>query len=103
LGPSGKKGIFVGYYEVSKAFRIYIPSHHHIDISRDVTIDEDETLKKSREFQLEEVYEEEPVIPRIAESVREVPRAVEPVKEVITSPDEEILEDRDIVEFQEPP
>ena len=25
LDPSRKKGIFVGYYEVSKAFRIYIP------------------------------------------------------------------------------
>jgi transposase InsO family protein len=37
LDPSGKKGIFVGYYEVSKAFRIYIPDQHHIEISRDVT------------------------------------------------------------------
>jgi hypothetical protein len=45
---SGKKGIFVGYYEVSKAFRIYIPGHHHIDIRRDVTFDEDAVLKKSR-------------------------------------------------------
>jgi hypothetical protein len=35
--------------------------------------------------------------------VREVPKAAEPVREVITSPDEEILEDHDIVEFQEPP
>jgi hypothetical protein len=30
LEPSGKKGIFVGYCEVSKAFRIYIPGHRHI-------------------------------------------------------------------------
>jgi hypothetical protein len=35
--------------------------------------------------------------------VREVPRVAEPVREVVTSPDEEILEDHDIVEFQEPP
>jgi hypothetical protein len=35
--------------------------------------------------------------------VREVPRAAEPVREVITSPDEEILEDHDILEVQEPP
>ena len=40
LEPFGKKGIFVGYSEVSKAFEIYIPSHHHIDISRDMTFDE---------------------------------------------------------------
>ena len=53
LDPSGKKGIFVGYCEVSKAFRVYIPGYHHIEISRDVTFDEDATLKKSRRFQLE--------------------------------------------------
>jgi hypothetical protein len=103
MDPSGKKGIFVGYCEVSKAFRIYIPCHHHIEIRRDVTFDEDATFKKLRKIQLEEVYEEEPVAPRVAESVREVPRFVELVREDIDSPDEEILEDHDIVEFQEPP
>ena len=41
LDPSGKKGIFVGYCEVSKAFKIYIPGPHHIEINRDVTFDED--------------------------------------------------------------
>jgi hypothetical protein len=45
LEPSGKKGIFVGYCEVSKAFRIYIPGHRHIEINRDVTFDEEATLK----------------------------------------------------------
>ena len=30
LDPSGKKGIFVGYREVSKAFKIYILGFHHI-------------------------------------------------------------------------
>jgi hypothetical protein len=75
LEPSGKKGIFVGYCEVSKAFRIYIPGHRHIEISRDVTFDEEATLKKSRRCQLEEVCEEEPVNPRTTKSVREVPRA----------------------------
>jgi hypothetical protein len=44
LAPSEKKGIFVGYSKVSKAFRIYIPDYYHIDISRDVTFDEDRTL-----------------------------------------------------------
>jgi hypothetical protein len=34
--------------------------------------------------------------------VREVPRAAEPLREVVTFLDEEILEDHDIVEFQEP-
>jgi hypothetical protein len=68
-----------------------------------VTIDEEATLKKSRRCQLEEVYEEEPVNPRIAESMKEVPRVAEPVRKVITSPNKELLEDHDIVEVQEPP
>jgi hypothetical protein len=93
----------VGYCEVSKAFRIYIPGHRHIEISRDVTFDEDAVLKKSRRCQLEEVYEEEPIIPRTAEPVREVPRAAEPVREVVTSPDEELLEYHDMIEVQERP
>jgi transposase InsO family protein len=101
LDTSGKKGIFMGYCEVSKAFRIYIPGQHHIEINRDLTFDEDAALKKSKICQLEEVYEEEPAIPNTA--MREVPRATEPEREVVTSPDEELLEDHDIVEVQEPP
>jgi hypothetical protein len=58
-----------------------------------VAFDEDATLKKSRRCQLEEVYEEEPVAPRVAK----------PVGEVIISPGEEILEDHDIIESPEPP
>jgi hypothetical protein len=85
---------------VSKAF---ILGHCHIEINRDVTVDEEVALKKSRRCQLEEVYEDEPVNPRIVESMREVPRATKPVREVITFPDEELLEDHDIVEVQEPP
>jgi hypothetical protein len=81
LDPLGKKGIFFRYCEVSKAFRIYIPGYHHIEIIRDVTFDEYATLKKSRRCQLGEVYEEEPVAPRVTK----------PVREVITSSDEEIL------------
>ena len=87
----------MGYCEVSKTFRIYIPGHRHIEISRYVTIDEEEALKKSRRCHLEEVYEEEPINPRIAESMREVPKVVEPVREVVTSPDEELLEYHDMI------
>jgi hypothetical protein len=93
LDPSGKKGIFVGYNEVSKAFRIYILGYHHIDIIRDVTFDEDATLKKSRRCHLEEVYEEYHVAPRVAE----------PVREVTVTPDDEIQEHHDMIESQEPP
>ena len=61
-----------------------------------MTFDEEAALKESRRCRLEKVYEEEHVNPRIAESVREVPRATKPVREVITSPDEDTLEDHDI-------
>ena len=40
LDPSGKKGIFVGYSEKSKAYRIYILGFSQIEINRDVTFDE---------------------------------------------------------------
>jgi hypothetical protein len=93
LDPSGKKGIFVGYCEVSKAFIIYIPCYHHIEINKDVNFDEDASLKRSRKCQLEEVYEEEPIAPRVAELV----------KEVTITPNDEILEDHDMIESQEPP
>jgi hypothetical protein len=48
MDPSGKKGIFVGFHEVSKAFRIYVLGQHYIEISRYVTFDEDAVLKKSK-------------------------------------------------------
>ena len=39
LDPSGKKGIFVGYSESSKDYRIYFLGYKKIDISRDMTFD----------------------------------------------------------------
>jgi hypothetical protein len=93
LDPLGKKGIFVGYCEVYKAFKIYIPSYHHIEINKDVTFDEDTSLKRSRKFHLEEVYKEEPVVHRVTEFV----------KEVTVTHDDEIPEDHDMIESQEPP
>jgi hypothetical protein len=78
---------------VSKTFIIYIPGYHHIEINKDVTFDEGASLNRSRKCQLEEVYEEEPVAPKV----------VEPVKEVVVTPDDEIIEDHDMIESQEPP
>ena len=76
------QGIFVGYGEVSKAFRIYISGFPHIDISRDVKFDEETTLKKSRRCKLEE-----DVPPRMVE--------VEPSLEIV------VYEDHDMLEPQE--
>jgi hypothetical protein len=53
MEPSSKKGVFVGYYENSKAYRIYVPSQRQIEVSRDVTFHEEVAFKKSRELQQE--------------------------------------------------
>ena len=63
LDPSGKKGIFVGYSDSSKAYRIYFPGYKKIDISRDVTFDEDIAYNKSRKRPAQEP--EEAKAPRI--------------------------------------
>ena len=57
------KGIFVGYSESSKAYRIYFLGFKKIDISRDVTFDEDSAYNKSRKRLVEEPEETE--APRI--------------------------------------
>ena len=63
LDPSGKKGIFVGYSESSKAYRIYFPGFKKINISKDVTFDEDSAYNKSKKRPAEEPEETE--APRI--------------------------------------
>ena len=55
LYASRKKGIFVGYSESSKAYRIYFPGFKKINISKDVTFDEDTAYNKSRKRPTEEV------------------------------------------------
>ena len=67
---------------------MYISGFHHIEISRDVTSDDETTLKKSIKCQHEEVH------------VDDVP----PIKvEATPSLEIEALEDHDILEPQEPP
>lgn len=48
LDAAGKKGTFVGYGETSKAYRIYVPGQREVEISHDVTFDEDVSLGKIR-------------------------------------------------------
>jgi hypothetical protein len=55
LEPSGKKGIFVGYSDSSKAYIIYILEQHKIKVSRDVNFNERMAFRKS----IEEIIEEE--------------------------------------------
>jgi hypothetical protein len=48
LETTTEKGIFVGYSETSKAFRIYIPSLRKTILRRDVRFEEDGAFRKSR-------------------------------------------------------
>ena len=65
LDPSGRKGIFVGYSESSKSYRIYFLGYKKIDISRDVTFDEDTAYNKSKKIPAEGQEEAETEAPKI--------------------------------------
>ena len=91
LDPSGNKGIFVGYSESSKAYRIYFPGFKKIGISRDVTFDEDTTYNKSRKRPVENPKENE--IPRIRdttmdEAIPEEDREMEEPQNPVDPPQE---------------
>jgi hypothetical protein len=49
LDPTTQQGILVGYSEVSKAFRIYIPSLSRVVVSRDVRFEEGRAFQRSLE------------------------------------------------------
>jgi hypothetical protein len=48
--PSGKKGIFVGYNETSKAYMIFIPMQRKTIVRRDVKFEENLASRKSHEL-----------------------------------------------------
>jgi hypothetical protein len=97
MDPSRKKGIFVGYSETSKAYRIYVPGQRQIEVSRDVTFDEDVAFLRSRESHLDVVIEEpkdpkdmeDPVLAPPRSNVQReelpdpVPNAEDPVEPVL--------------------
>jgi hypothetical protein len=53
LDPSGRKGTFVGYNESSKAYQIYILGQRQIEVSRDVTFEEEVAFRRSRGSHME--------------------------------------------------
>jgi hypothetical protein len=48
LYPSTRKGTFVGYNESLNAYQIYIPRQRQIEVSRDVTFEEEVPFKRYR-------------------------------------------------------
>ena len=70
LDPSGKKGLFVGYIEKSKSYRIYIPWYRQIELGRDVTFEEDTSFKKSNKDNEDEEENETKKYAKIPKPVR---------------------------------
>lgn len=58
MEPFSKKGIFMGYSETSKAYRIYIPGQRNIEVSKDVTFHEEAAFKRSKDIQINVEMEE---------------------------------------------
>ena len=54
LEPFGKKGIFVGYNDCSKAYRVYIPGQRYIEVIRDVIFHEEAVFRKTLELSTED-------------------------------------------------
>jgi len=50
LKPMAEKGIFMGYNETSKAYRIFIPSKWRVVIRRDVKFEEERAYWRSQEY-----------------------------------------------------
>ena len=59
LDPSGEKGLLVGYSEISKAYRVYIPARRRIIVRRDVQFDEDRALRRSLDLPAEQQLAQE--------------------------------------------
>ena len=64
LEMSGKKGIFVGYSESSKAYRVYILGFRKIETRKDITFYEDVAFNISNPNHTNEVHDEDPEAPR---------------------------------------
>ena len=50
----GERGIFVGYDETSKAFRIYLPTQRKVVVRREVRFEEERAFRRSRDSEIEE-------------------------------------------------
>ena len=57
LDPSGRKGIFVGYVDTSKAYQIYFLGFKNIKIIRDITFDEESTYSRFKKLHIVEFKE----------------------------------------------
>ena len=81
----------MGYSESLKAYRIYFPRFKKIDISRDVTFDEDIGYNKSKKRPAEEIEEAKaPIIHDMTmnEEIQEKDQELEERQELVDPPQE---------------
>ena len=57
LEPTEDKGIFVGYSETLKAYRIYIPAQRKVVVRRDVKFEEKRAFRRSLELEYPELVD----------------------------------------------
>ena len=62
LDQTAERQFLVGYSEVSKAYRIYIPNSRKVVIRHDVKFMEDRAFQKSRDMPIEDHTAEVPLV-----------------------------------------
>ena len=92
LEPSDKKGIFVGYNDCSKVYRVYIPGQRHIEVSRDVIFHEEAVFRKTLELSPEDAVAPLEFPDSEIQREKEFDDQTPDVPENIESPLEELLE-----------
>ena len=88
LYPSGRKGIFVGYSESLKAYRIYLLGFKNIDINSDVTFDKESAYNKSRKRPAEETEVSRIHDTTMNEEIRKEDQELEEPQESVDPPQE---------------
>jgi hypothetical protein len=102
LDPSGRKGTFVGYNESSKAYRIYIPGQRQIEVSRDVTFEEEVAFMRSRGYHMDiDSEKQEEMVPSPPHPPTVQRETVEPIDPIDLVPPVDVP--RDIVVGQKRP
>ena len=93
LEPSGKRAIFVGYSESSKAYHIYVPGQRYIEVSRDVRFHEEVVFHQTKELP-KDVEESPSEIPNseVQREEEEFEPQIPDLPEESESPVEELLE-----------
>ena len=54
LEAKGERGIFVGYDETLKAFRIYLPAHRKVVVRREVKFEEEKAFRRSLDSEMQD-------------------------------------------------